>query len=63
MCMERNRGAYRFLVGKSEGKNHLGELGIEGRIIVKWIFSKWNGGSGLGHVAYTCKSVMNLWVP
>jgi len=26
---------YRVLVGKSEGKNHLEDLGIDGRIILK----------------------------
>jgi len=26
---------YRVLVGKSEGKNHLEDLGVDGRIILK----------------------------
>jgi hypothetical protein len=29
---------YRDLVGKTEGKNHLEDLGVEGRIMLKWIF-------------------------
>jgi len=29
-------------VGKLEGKNHLGEPGIDGRIILRWIFRKWD---------------------
>ena len=33
-------GAYRVLVGKCEGKNHLGDPGIDGRIILKCIFRK-----------------------
>jgi len=36
----------KFLWGP-EGKNHLEDLGIEGRmiqIISKWIFKKWDGG-------------------
>jgi len=31
--MEERRGVYRVLVGKPEGKNHLEDLGIDGRII------------------------------
>ena len=34
------RGVYRVLVGKPEGKNHLGDPGIVGRIILRWIFRK-----------------------
>jgi hypothetical protein len=35
------RGVYRILMGKPEGKRPLGELGVEGRIILRWIFRKW----------------------
>jgi hypothetical protein len=31
------RGAYRVLVGRSEIRNHLEDLGIDGRIILKWV--------------------------
>ena len=34
------RGAYRVLVGKPEGKNHLGDPGVDGRILLRWIFRK-----------------------
>jgi len=47
VCMGNRRGVYRVLVGKTEGKNHLEDPGIDGKIILKWIFSKWNGGHGL----------------
>jgi hypothetical protein len=30
-----NINVYRVLVGKSEGKNHLEDLGVDGRIILK----------------------------
>jgi hypothetical protein len=33
-------GAYNFLMGKLEGMNHLEALGIEGRVILKWISIK-----------------------
>jgi hypothetical protein len=35
------RGVYKVLVGKTEGKSHLGDLGLDGRIILRWIFRKW----------------------
>ena len=35
--------AYTALVGKPEGKSHLEDLGIDGRIILKWIYKTWNG--------------------
>ena len=31
---------YRVLVGKSEGKNHLEDVGVDGRVILKWILTK-----------------------
>jgi hypothetical protein len=34
------RGAYRALVGKPEGRNHLEDPGVDGRIILKCIFEK-----------------------
>jgi len=46
-CMGERRGAYRFLVGKPEGKSHLGDPSIDGRTIIRWIFRKWDGGHGL----------------
>ena len=41
---------YRVLVGKSEGKNHWGDLGINGWIILGWIYRRWGVGiwTGLG---------------
>jgi hypothetical protein len=44
--MGERRGAYRILVGKPEEKFHLEDLRLDGRIILKWIFKKWERGQG-----------------
>jgi hypothetical protein len=41
------RNTNKILVGKSEGKIHLEDLGIDGRIILKWILRNRLGGSEL----------------
>jgi hypothetical protein len=41
------RDAYRILVGRPEGRNHLVDPGVDGRITSKWIVKKWDGGHGL----------------
>ena len=55
--MGEERGAYRVLVGKPEGKRLLGrerdrwgDLGVDGWIILGWISSRWDVGmwTGLG---------------
>jgi hypothetical protein len=48
------RGAYRVWIGRPKGKIHLEDLGVDGKIILKWTFKKWGreacrfGCSGLG---------------
>jgi len=39
---------YRVLVGKPEGKNHLGDPGVDGRIMLRWIYRKWDVGVWIG---------------
>ena len=41
--MEEGRSVYKVLVGKPEGKNHWGDQDVDGRIILIWIFRKWEG--------------------
>ena len=46
--MRERRGVYKVLVGKAEAKNHLGDPGVDGRIILRWIFRKCNVGVWTG---------------
>jgi hypothetical protein len=42
------RGVHRVLVGKPEGKRPLGDPDVVGKIILRWIFRKWEGFMGTG---------------
>jgi hypothetical protein len=42
------RGMYRVLWGNQRERDHWGDPGVDGRIILRWIFRKWNGGAWTG---------------
>ena len=46
--MGEGRGVHRVLVGKPEGKRPLRDADVDGRIILRWIFRKWEGIVGTG---------------
>jgi len=46
--MLERRGFYGCLLGKPEGKSHLGDPGVDVRIILRWIFRKWGVGVWTG---------------
>jgi len=45
--MEKRRGAYSILVVKPRGRDDVGDLGVNGSIILKWILNRL-GRRGLG---------------
>jgi len=64
------RDAHRVLVGKPEGKSHLEDPGVDGSIILKWIFNKWDGSMDWINLAQNrdrwwvfVNAVMHLRVP
>jgi len=46
--MGERRGIYKVLVGNREEKRPLGDPGLDGRIILWWIFRKWDVGVWTG---------------
>jgi len=68
--MGERRDAYRVLVGKPEEREHSEDRGVDGRIILKWIYKTWDGGMDWTDLAQERSSwravvntVMKRWVP
>ena len=47
-CMGEGRGVYRVWWGNLRVIDHLEDPGIDGRIILTWIFRKWDVGAWTG---------------
>ena len=66
-----SRGVYRILVGNLRERDQLGDLGLDGRIMLSWIFRKWDvGGMDWMDLAHDrdrwralVNAVMNLRIP
>jgi hypothetical protein len=48
--MEKFVGLKRAIVGKPEGRNHLEDPGVDGRIILKWSCERLDGGAWTGSI-------------
>ena len=46
--MEEETGVHKVWVVKPEGKNRWEDQEVDGRIILRWILSKWEGVMGTG---------------
>ena len=47
--MEERKGSYSVSVGNMRERDHLEDLGVDGRIILKWIL-KWDGEARTGFI-------------
>jgi hypothetical protein len=68
--MRERRGAYNALPRKLQGKRLIGNLRVDGRIILNWIFEKWDRGMdwinlthNRGRWPAVANGIMNLRVP
>ena len=56
-------GAYGDLVGRPEGYKNLKDRGVDGSIILNWVFKKWNGVAWTGLIYLRVRTVGGfLWM-
>jgi hypothetical protein len=48
--MGEKRGLYRVLLGNLSERDQLEDPGLDGRVILRWIFRKWNVDSWTGSI-------------
>ena len=48
--MGKRRGVYRVLVGNMRENDHCEDPGVDGKMILRWIFRKWEGVVGTGWI-------------
>jgi len=58
--MGEGRGVYRVLVWKPEERDTFEDPGVDGMIILRWIFRKWNGGASAGLIWFRIGTVGGL---
>jgi hypothetical protein len=46
------RGVYRVLVGNLKEGNHLEDPGVDERVILRWVFRKWDVGAWTGTMRF-----------
>jgi hypothetical protein len=67
--MGERRGVYRVLWGNLRERDYLGDPGVDGRIILRWILRKWDVGHRLdlsqdrNRWRAFVNAVMNILVP
>ena len=49
--MGERRGVYKVLVGNLRERDHLEDPGVDGRIMLRWMFRKWDVGARTGLIS------------